>query len=585
MTETVDPSPVTTTDTPTGAGPNWWRTATVYQIYPRSFADTNGDGVGDLRGVIAKLDYLAGLGIGVVWLSPVYPSPQDDNGYDISDYYDIDPMFGTLDDFDELIREAHTRGIRVVMDLVVNHTSDEHPWFVESRDPAGPKRDWYWWRPPRTRTEGDIASPLPNNWGSRFSGSAWQFDERSGEYYLHIFSRKQPDLNWENADLRREIHRMMRWWLDRGVDGFRMDVINFITKPVDLPDAPLAAGALHADAEALYANGSRLHEFLQEMHREVFAGRKDRLLTVGETPGTSMEQARLLTDPSRGGLDMVFQFEHVELDHGQDKWDVRPFDLVALKRTLERWQVGLADTGWNSLYWNNHDQPRAISRWCNDTTYRVESATLLATVLHLHRGTPYVYQGEEIGMTNMPFRSIDDFADIQSRNYYAEAVAGRGMPAELVLDALRRRSRDNGRSPMQWDDTENSGFSTGTPWLRLNPNFEYVNVAAQLDDPRSVLAHYRALIALRKTEPLVTDGVFTLLLPDDPTIYAFTRTLSDRGLLVLANFSSAAVAVPDEALRDWFDSRLVIANYADTLPTLQHSARLRPWEAVVMIRE
>jgi oligo-1,6-glucosidase len=562
----------------------WWRTATVYQVYPRSFADADGDGVGDLRGVISKLDHLAALGVGAVWLSPVYPSPQDDNGYDISDYYDIDPVFGTLDDFDELLREAHARGIRVVMDLVVNHTSDEHPWFVESRDPASPKRDWYWWRAPRTRTDGDSSSPLPNNWGSRFSGPAWEFDERSGEYYLHIFSRKQPDLNWENADLRREIHRMMRWWLDRGVDGFRMDVINFIAKPVDLPDAPLAPGALHADAETLYTNGPRLHDFLQEMHREVFAGREDVLLTVGETPGTSVDEARLLTDPSRGELDMVFQFDHVEIDQGQDKWDVRPLDLVALKRTFERWQVGLADTGWNSLYWNNHDQPRVVSRWGDDTTYREESATLLATVLHLHRGTPYVYQGEELGMTNLPFRSIDDFTDIQSRNYYAEAIT-RGRPPELVLDALRRRSRDNGRTPMQWDDSENAGFSTGTPWLRVNPNFVHINAAAQLDDPRSVLAHYRALISLRRTEPLLTDGVFTLLLPGDDTIYAFTRTQADRGLLVLANVSSHSVAVPDTAVRSWSGSRLVIANYPDTPPVLGRSVRLRPWEAVVTIQE
>ncbi|GAA1228056.1 glycoside hydrolase family 13 protein [Pseudonocardia alaniniphila] len=550
----------------------WWRTATVYQIYPRSFADSDGDGVGDLRGVISRLDHLVALGVGALWLSPVYPSPQDDNGYDISDYYDIDPMFGTLADFDELLREAHARGIRVVMDLVVNHTSDEHPWFVESRDPGSPKRDWYWWR------------PLPNNWGSRFSGPAWEFDDRSGEYYLHIFSRKQPDLNWENADLRQEIHRMMRWWLDRGVDGFRMDVINFISKPVGLPDAHLTDGTRYGDAEALYTNGPRLHDFLQEMHREVFAGREAVLLTVGETPGTSVDQARLLTDPSRRELDMIFQFDHVEIDQGRDKWDIRPLDLVALKRTFERWQHGLSDAGWNSLYWNNHDQPRIVSRWGDDTTYREESAKLLATVLHLHRGTPYVFQGEEIGMTNTRFRSIDDFADIQSRNYYTDAVTRRGEPADVVLDALRARSRDNGRTPMQWDDTENAGFSTGTPWLATNPNFVHINAAAQLHDPASVFAHYRALIALRRTEPLVTDGVFTLLLPDDPAIYAFTRTHAERGLLVLANFSSDAVAVPDGAMAGWPGSPLVIGNYPDSPPTLHRSVRLRPWESVVVRR-
>ncbi|MCI2417427.1 alpha-glucosidase [Saccharopolyspora sp. K220] len=551
------------------ATPRWWRTATVYQIYPRSFADSTGDGIGDLRGIIGKLDYLAALGIGAVWLSPVYRSPQDDNGYDISDYYDIDPMFGTLADFDELIAAAHARDIRVVMDLVVNHTSDEHPWFVASRDPDSPKRDWYWWR------------QKPNNWGSRFSGPAWEFDEQSGEYYLHIFSRKQPDLNWENAELRGEIHQVMRWWLDRGVDGFRMDVINFIAKPAELPDAPVADGAPYGDAEALYANGPRLHEFLREMHREVFAGREDKLLTVGETPGTSVAQARLLTDPARAELDMVFQFEHVELDRGRDKWDMRPLDLVALKRTLERWQSGLAEQGWNSLYWNNHDQPRVVSRWGDDTTYRDESAKLLATVLHLHRGTPFVYQGEELGMTNMPFDSIDDFADIQSRNHYAEATQRLGQPPERVLQALRRRSRDNARTPMQWDDTENAGFSTGIPWLPVNPNSTSINAAAQEKDPDSVLAHYRALIELRKTEPLVTDGAYTLLLPDDETIFAFTRTSAESGLLVLANFSSHDIDVPDHAVDEWSGARLIIGNYLHTPPVLPKSVHLRPWEAIV----
>ncbi|MGP4020644.1 glycoside hydrolase family 13 protein [Saccharopolyspora sp. 5N708] len=548
---------------------SWWRTATVYQIYPRSFADSTGDGIGDLRGIIGRLDYLAALGVGAVWLSPVYRSPQDDNGYDISDYYDIDPMFGTLADFDELIEQAHARGIRVVMDLVVNHTSDEHPWFEASRDPGSPQRDWYWWR------------PTPNNWGSRFSGPAWEFDERSGEYYLHIFSRKQPDLNWENPELRGQVHQVMRWWLDRGVDGFRMDVINFIAKPAELPDAPAADGARYADAETRYANGPRLHEFLREMHREVFAGRDDELLTVGETPGTSVAQARLLTDPARRELDMVFQFEHVELDHGRDRWDVRPLDLVALKRTMQRWQTGLAEAGWNSLYWNNHDQPRVVSRWGDDTNHRAESAKLLATVLHLHRGTPFVYQGEELGMTNMPFDSIDDFVDVQSRNHYAEATGQLGQSPEAVLRALRARSRDNARTPMQWDDTENAGFTTGTPWLPVNPNFTNINAAAQEEDPNSVLAHYRALIELRKSEPLVTDGTYTLLLPDDNKIFAFTRTSAEQGLLVLANFSSHDINVPDQAIDGWAGARTLLGNYPHTPPDLPQSVHLRPWEAII----
>ncbi|MEV0073075.1 alpha-glucosidase [Amycolatopsis sp. NPDC050768] len=546
--------------------PRWWQTATVYQIYPRSFADSNGDGVGDLRGIIGKLDHLSALGIDVVWLSPVYPSPQDDNGYDISDYYGIDPVFGTLADFDELLAEAHARDIRVVMDLVVNHTSDEHPWFVESRDPASPRHDWYWWR------------RQPNNWGSRFSGPAWEQDPDSGEYYLHLFSRKQPDLNWENPELRREIHRMMRWWLDRGVDGFRMDVINFIAKPVSLPDAPLGLGDLYGDAESLYANGPRLHEFLQEMHREVFADRADRLLTVGETPGTSVSDAELLTDPARHELDMVFQFDHVELDQGHSKWDVRPFDLAALKRTLARWQVGLADRGWNSLYWNNHDQPRIVSRWGDDGPWRELSATALATVLHLHRGTPYVYQGEELGMTNVPFSSIDDFADIQSRNHYFEATGPLGQSPVEVLAALRSRSRDNARTPMQWTASSQAGFTSGTPWLRVNPNHTTINAASQVDDPASVFSHYRRLIALRHSEPLVVSGRYALLEPDHRRLFAFTRVDGDHGLLVLANLWHTPLDVPPSAVAGWPSATLVLGNYPGPASV---GAQLRPWEAVV----
>ena len=552
--------------------PCWWHTATVYQIYPRSFADSNGDGVGDLWGIIGKLDYLAALGIDVVWLSPVYRSPHDDNGYDISDYYDIDPQFGTLADFDELLRAAHARGIRVVMDLVVNHTSDEHPWFVQSRDPAHPKRDFYWWR------------KQPNNWGSRFSGSAWEFDDASGEYYLHLFSRKQPDLNWENPDLRREVHTMMRWWLDRGVDGFRMDVINFIAKPVELPDAPQAEGELYGNAESLYANGPRLHEFLSEMHREVFAAYPDRLLTVGETPATTVEQARLMTDPSRRELDMVFAFDHVELDQGSDKWDVRPFDLVALKRTFERWQIGLADVGWNSLYWNNHDQPRIVSRWGDDGEYRQRSATLLATVLHLHRGTPYVYQGEELGMTNANFASIADFADIQSRRHYVEATEVRGESADTVLAALRLRSRDNARTPMQWDGSAHAGFTSGTPWLPVNPNHSDINAAAQVHDPASVFNHYRALIELRHKDSLIIDGRYTLLAPEHPHLFAFTRTTDSDGMLVLANFSGAGLDVPAGVTEGWADAPLVLGNYPDGPTRLSPAVMLRGWEALVLRR-
>ena len=420
----------------------WWQSAVVYQIYPRSFADSDGDGIGDLAGIAGRLDHLAELGVDVLWLSPVYPSPQDDAGYDISDYQDIDPTFGTLAEFDALLAGLHERGMKLVMDLVVNHTSDEHPWFVESRSSRdNPKRDWYWWR------------PEPTNWRSFFSGPAWELDEATGEYYLHLFSRKQPDLNWENPEVREAIYSMMRWWLDRGVDGFRMDVINLISKDPALPDAPGGDGSPH------YMCGPRIHEFLQEMHREVFAGR-DGLLTVGEMPGVTLENAKLFTDPARGEVDMVFQFEHVRLDQGASKWDVHPLKLRDLKRSLGRWQEGLAEIGWNSLYWNNHDQPRVVSRFGDGSP---EAAKMLGTVLHLHRGTPYVYQGEELGMTNFPFASIEEFRDIESLNHYAEAGAG------VARRACKAMGRDNARTPMQWDASRARGLHDRHAVARRQP--------------------------------------------------------------------------------------------------------------------
>jgi oligo-1,6-glucosidase len=502
----------------------------------------------------------------VLWLSPIYPSPQDDAGYDISDYRDIEPTFGTLADFDALLAAVHERGMRLVMDLVVNHTSDEHPWFVESRSSRdNPKRDWYWWR-----------EQPPNGWRSFFSGPAWERDEPTGEYYLHLFSRKQPDLNWENPQVRAAVYDMMRWWLDRGVDGFRMDVINVISKD-------LATGQ--------YVCGPRIHEFLQEMHREVFDGRPGTFLTVGEMPGVTLEQARLFTDPARHEVDMVFQFEHVRLDQGGTKWDVRPLDLRDLKASLGRWQEGLAESGWNSLYWNNHDQPRAVSRFGSDAPeHRVASAKLLGTVLHLHRGTPYVYQGEELGMTNTTFDSIADFRDIESLRHYADAVAG-GADEETVLAALRVMGRDNARTPVQWDATEHAGFTTGTPWIPVNANHREINAAAQWADPGSVLHHYRALIALRHDEPAVVHGDFTMLLPDHPTVYAFTRRHRDeRGdveLLVLANFSAdpvvATVPGAEDWDHDWDTAELVLGNLPDA-PRRPATEPLRAWEARVLRR-
>ncbi|WP_461011302.1 glycoside hydrolase family 13 protein [Streptomyces capparidis] len=560
----------------------WWKSAVVYQIYPRSFADADGDGIGDLRGITSRLDHLADLGVDVLWLSPVYRSPHDDNGYDISDYQDIDPLFGTLADFDELLAAAHARGMRLIMDLVVNHTSDEHPWFTESRSgPDSPKRDWYWWRPPRPGREPGTPGAEPNNWGSFFSGPAWEFDPASGEYYLHLFSRKQPDLNWENPEVRQAVYAMMRWWLDRGVDGFRMDVINLVSKDPALPDGPVRGADPYGDGSAYYTCGPRIHEFLREMHREVFAGRAERLLTVGEMPGVTVEQARLFTDPERAELDMVFQFEHVGLDHGDGKWDVRPLRLTALKESLGRWQDGLNDTGWNSLYWNNHDQPRVVSRFGDDGAYRERSAAMLGTVLHLHRGTPYIYQGEELGMTNAPFASVDDFRDIESLNHYAQAVAA-GTPPEQVLAGLRAMGRDNARTPMQWDDSPHAGFTAGTPWIPVNPNHRWINAAAASADPASVYHHYRRLIELRHTEPAVVHGDFTMLLPDDERVYAFLRRHEDVELLVLGNFGGedAPVDLPDAA--EWARAELLLSNVPPEPADGPGDALvLRPWEARV----
>jgi oligo-1,6-glucosidase len=561
----------------------WWRDAVVYQIYPRSFADSDGDGIGDLRGIIDHLDHLEALGVDVLWLSPIYRSPQDDNGYDISDYLDVDPTFGTLADLDELVGGLHDRGIKLMMDLVVNHTSDEHPWFLASRaDTTNPERDWYWWRPPRDGTAAGTPGAEPNNWASIFSGPAWELDPVTGEYYLHLFSRRQPDLNWEEPAVRHAVHDMMRWWLDRGVDGFRMDVINFISKDPALPDGALRGDGRYADGFASYVSGPRIHEFLHEMHQAVFAGREQATLTVGEMPGVTVAQARDFTDPARGEVDMVFQFEHMGLDRGIDKWHTHPLDLRDLKVSLGRWQTGLAEVGWNSLYWDNHDQPRIVSRFGDDGEHRVRSARMLATVLHLHRGTPYVYQGEELGMTNVQFTTIDDFRDIEARNHYAEAVAG-GADPQAVIAAMGPMHRDNARTPMQWDDSANAGFTTGTPWIEVNPNHTTINAAAERADPRSVFHHYRRLIELRHTDPVVVDGAFTMLLPEHPHIYAFTRTLGDDALLVLANFSGSTQPVEGiEGLTDWADAAVVIGNVDEgPAPPIDE---LRPWEAVVRRR-
>ncbi|WP_448615027.1 glycoside hydrolase family 13 protein [Modestobacter sp. URMC 112] len=559
----------------------WWTGAVVYQVYPRSFSDSDGDGIGDLGGIRQRLDHLVDLGVDVVWLSPVYVSPQADNGYDISDYHDIDPVFGTLAEFDALLAELHDRGIKLVMDLVVNHTSDQHPWFAESRSSrTSPKRDWYWWRPPRAGMAAGEPGAEPTNWHSFFSGPTWELDAASGEYYLHLFDRTQPDLNWENPEVRQAVYAMMRWWLDRGVDGFRMDVINMISKDVgpdgELSDGPPLPGSPYGDGSASYLCGPRVHEYLQEMHREVFAGRPDRLLTVGEMPGVTVEQARLFTDPARGEVDMVFQFEHVGLDFDGDKWHSRPLRLRDLKASFGRWQAGLADVGWNSLYWDNHDQPRAVSRFGDDSpAHRRDSATCLATLLHLHRGTPYVYQGEELGMANAPFASLADLRDVESLNHHAQAVAA-GADPEQLLAAIRPVSRDNARTPVQWDAGEHAGFTTGTPWMAVNPDHVDWNAAAQREDPTSVLAHHRALIALRHASRTVQLGDFTMLLPEHEEVYAFTRSLDGETLLVVCNVGATPHDL-DELLPGARDAELVLGNLPDPDPR-----RLAAWDARVL---
>jgi len=563
--------------------PAWWTRSTVYQIYPRSFADSNGDGIGDLQGIVSRLDYLEALGVDVLWLSPIYVSPQDDNGYDISDYQGIDPVFGTLDDFDELLASVHHRGMKLVMDLVVNHTSDEHPWFVESRSSRdNPKRDWYWWRPARPGTEAGSPGAEPTNWGSFFSGPTWTYDEPTDEYYMHLFSRKQPDLNWENPDVRAAVYEMMRWWLDRGVDGFRMDVANMLSKDVSLPDGLVRPGFEFGDGWPSFICGPRIHEFLAEMHAEVFAGLDRPFLAVGEMPGVTVDEAALFTDPARREVDMVFQFEHVGLDRGTSKWDAVRLDLTRLKRSFNRWQLGLADIGWNSLYWDNHDQPRAVSRFGDDGEHRVRSAKLLATVLYLQRGTPYVYQGDELGMTNTPFASIDEYRDIETLRYYRSALAA-GADPRVVMAAIGVASRDNARTPMQWDTTPHAGFSTGEPWIGVNPNFVDVNAAAELADPSSVFQHYRRLIELRRTHAVVALGDYHPLLADDPVVFAFHRRLAPDELLVMANFSGEPANASIDDVEVWRDAELLISN-DDGFTMIDDRFALRPWEAFVLRR-
>lgn len=556
---------------------NRWTDAVVYQIYPRSFSDHNGDGMGDLAGITERIPYLAQLGVDVIWLSPVYRSPQDDNGYDISDYYDIDPLFGRLSDFDELVEVTRAHGISIVMDLVVNHTSDEHAWFQESRDPASAKRDWYIWRPAREGHEPGTPGAEPTNWGSFFGGSGWQYDERSGEYYLHLFSRKQPDLNWENPEVRQAIYEMMRWWVDRGVAGFRMDVVNLLSKRYPLADGRVEPGLPYSTELALVVDGPRMIEFIEEMNEAVGIDARE-LFTVGEMVMATAEKGREYTREDRPRLGMIFTFEHMELDHANhhSKLSLTRLHMPDLKKTLARWQYELADVGWNSLYWCNHDQPRIVSRYGDDSPeHRVASAKTLATVLHMHRGTPYVYQGEEIGMTNAGFTSLAQYHDIESLGLARQAMDA-GVPEEEVLEALAKVSRDNARTPMQWSAQPNGGFTTGTPWIPVNPNHSEINVEAALADPNSVFHHYRKLIALRHNNEIVARGNFELLIPDDERFWVFTRQLGSERWLVVANMKSALHTLPMQELPSIEGAELLLGTHGASGSDV---ATLRPWES------
>ena len=534
----------------------WWHSSVVYQIYPRSFNDSNGDGIGDINGIREKLDYLKELGIDVIWLSPVYKSPNDDNGYDISDYCDIMDEFGTMEDMDNLLKEANERGIKILMDLVVNHTSDEHKWFIEAKKSKDNEyRDYYIWRDP-------VDGHEPNDLGSTFSGSAWQYDETTGQYYLHLFSKKQPDLNWENENVRSEVYKMMNFWVDKGIGGFRMDVIDLIGK---VPD------------EVITGNGPKLHEYLQEMNKAALEGND--LLTVGETWGATPEVAKLYSNPERKELSMVFQFEHIGLDQieGKEKWDLKELELLDLKKVLSKWQTELEGQGWNSLFWNNHDLPRIVSRWGNDKEYRVLSAKMFATLLHGMKGTPYIYQGEELGMTNVKFEDINEYNDIESLNMYKDRLS-KGYTHDEIMESIYAKGRDNARTPMQWDSTENAGFTTGTPWIAVNKNYNEINAKQCLQDENSIFHHYRKLIDIRKNNDTIIYGDYSLLCPEDKNIFAYTRELNGDKILVVCNFYDKEVTFSFDG--EFNHADILLSNYKDS-STLIEKLNLRPYEAIM----
>ena len=550
----------------------WWKESVVYQIYPRSFCDSNGDGIGDLNGITGKLDYLKELGVDVIWLSPVYKSPNDDNGYDISDYQAIMDEFGTMEDFDRMLATAHEKGIKIMMDLVVNHTSDEHKWFIESRKSTdNPYRDYYIWRP--AKEDGS----LPNNWGSCFSGPAWEYDKTTDMYFLHLFSKKQPDLNWDNPVVRQEVFDMMNWWLKKGVDGFRMDVISLISKEPGLPDKE--PGINGYATFNVSANGPHVHEYLQEMRQKALNNADT--ITVGECSGVTLEEAKKYARSDEKELNMVFQFEHMDVDSDKKagKWTTRKMDLRDLKKILTRWQKGLQDIAWNSLYWENHDQPRSVSRFGNDSDeYREISAKMLATCIHMMQGTPYVYQGEELGMTNCPFNTLDNFRDLESINAFHELTEQGKMTEDDMMAAISYKGRDNARTPMQWDDSAYAGFSTANPWIMVNPNYTKINAKDQVNREDSVFKYYQKLIKLRHESELIVYGTYDLILDDDKDIYAYIRTLGDEKLIVYCNFSenTREVEIPEE----FVNGKVLISNYSDA--KANQKITLRPYEAIVI---
>ena len=542
----------------------WWKESVVYQIYPRSFMDSDNDGIGDIKGITSKLDYLKNLGIDVIWLSPVFKSPNDDNGYDISDYEDIMDEFGTMSDFDELLSEAHNRGIKIIMDLVVNHSSDEHKWFVEARKSKdNPYRDFYIWR------DGKDGS-TPNNWDSIFSGSAWEYDEETNQYFLHLFSKKQPDLNWENENLRQAVYSMMKFWLDKGIDGFRMDVCNLFSKAEGLPDIG------EEGPEGIYMNGPKIHDYLHEMNKEVLS--KYDIMTVGETPGVSPKHARDYVGEDRDELNMVFHFELMDLPNASDKFYKKPYKLTDIKNIFMKWYDGLENIGWNSLFMNNHDQPRMVSRFGDDSKYRIESAKMLATLIHTFKGTPYIYQGEEIGMTNICFDDIKKYRDIETINYYNEKI--KNEDEKSLIERIKITSRDNARTPMQWDDSLNGGFSKSTPWIDVNPNYKQINVKESLEDSNSIFNYYKELIKLRHNNDTIVYGDVKLIYPENESIFAYTRNLEDEQLMVVLNFYENEIdfKIPDNIDIDKLE--IILSNYKDKI-IKNETIKLRPYEAIV----